>query len=117
MSTYWSMYVVPDTWKLVDCMATGYMMRTLFMMSRDERKEAMDHKKENDTRLYDELIKQPCLYEYTSDDGGDPDHARIMQLIPITGVLYEFPDEAYTLIKGLREFTAAHQGKRYICMN
>lgn len=117
MSSYWSLYVVPDYWTLRDCMATSYMYRTEFMMSEEELKEYLPFKQKEWIRLYDELVEQPCIYEYTTDDGGDPDHERIQELMPLVGRLYRFPEELYHLIPELRKFVEEHHGKRYIISN
>jgi hypothetical protein len=111
------MYLVPDQWTLKDCTAIGYMYESQFMMGDDEFKEFMDHEKKKWTELYDEIIKRPRLNHYTSDDGCDPDHEKIMNLIAPVGRLYPFPDDAYTLVKGLKEFEEKYRGKRYMCLN
>jgi hypothetical protein len=113
------MYIVPDNWTLLDCVCIGYSYSTQFMMRDDEFTAFMKYNDENGTRLYDEIVKQPCIYNYTSDDGGDPDFEKIMDVIPVTGRLFDhgFPEEAYTLVKGLEDFAKEHQGKRYMCLN
>lgn len=118
MSSYWSMYVVPDAWTLRDCMCIGYMVQTEFMLSKEEHTIFREHEQANFCRLYDELIKQPVLYHFTSDSG-NPDHNTIMDLLYPTGILFDtgFQDELYSLIKGLKKFATEHHGKRYICLN
>lgn len=116
MSSYWSMYIVPDAWTLRDCMCIGYMYESFFMLNKEELKTFMDYKGENWDRLYNEILKQPCIYEYTSDSG-DPDHKKIMNIIPVIGRLYRFREEAYELVKELKDFQEQYEGKRYMCLN
>ena len=116
MSSYWSLYIVPDHWTLKDCMVTSYMTRTEFMMSDEEIKEYFPFKQKEWIRLYDELCEQSCLCDYTSDDG-DPDHERIMELLPPFGRLYRFSEELHKLMPELEKFLNENEGKRYICMN
>jgi hypothetical protein len=87
------------------------------MMAKEEFIEYHNqYKKKNWERLFDELEKQPCLYEYTCTDG-DPDHKEIMKNIPMTGTLSYFTDRAFELVPKLKSFMEEHKGKRYICMN
>lgn len=117
MSTYWSLYVVPDSWKLKDCMAVGYMYDIHLMMSNKEFKRFMNFDRKVSTKLYDELVQQPAIHNYTSDDGGDPDYEKIMEELPVRGRLYSFSDRSYELVPNLKEFAKEHEGKRYICLN
>ena len=117
MSTYWSMYVVPDQWKLRDCTAVSYMFHTEVMMSKEEFEIFHEFKRLNWDRLYTELLTQPSIHDYTSDDGGDPDYKEIMGRLSTTGRLYRFPDRVYELIPRLKKFVEEHEGKRYICSN
>ena len=117
MSSIYSMYVVPDAWTLQDCMSVAYMRRCQLMMGKDEFIEFHNqYKKKNWVRLFDELEKQPCLYEYTCTDG-DPDFPEIMKNIPLNGRLAHFSDKSFGLVPQLKAFMEEHKGKRYICMN
>lgn len=111
------MYVVPDHWQLKDCMVVAYLTKCKFMLSNEEFKNHHEYDQKNWERLYDELIKQPCIYNYTSDDGGDPEHKSIMKNIPLTGRLYYFSKKAYRMVPELDDFARKYTGKRYICMN
>ena len=118
MSSRWSMYIVPDNWTLQDCMCVGYLLDPEFMMRTDEFSSFTKYEQENWDRLYDEIIKQPSIYCYTSDGcGSNPDHEKIMDAIPVTGRLYNFPEEAYTLVPELKGFIEQYSGKRYMCLN
>jgi hypothetical protein len=117
MSTYWSLYVVPDNWTHKDCMMMGYMMACTHMMRDDEFKEFHNEKRKKEDSLYNELLTQPAIHDYTSDDGGDPDHKSIMKSVRIFGRLYRFDDKVYEMVPQLKEFVEKYKGKRYICMN
>jgi hypothetical protein len=117
MSTYWSMYIVPEKWTLKDCIVIGYMHYSMFMLSDKEFKSFMVKRQKSWDKLYDEIVKQPALHDYTSDDGGDPDHDEIMNVIPPVGRLYDFPESAYKMIPKLKAFAEEHKGKRYMCLN
>lgn len=119
MSTRWSMYVVPDHWTLMDCIVVGYMHRCMFMLRKDEFETYMKKERKNWTKLYDEIIDQPAIHNYTSDDG-DPDFDKIMNCIPVVGRLFKdhsFAEEAYKLVTELEAFEKEHDGKRYMCLN
>jgi len=117
MSSVYSMYIVPEEWKLQDCMCVAYMRRCEFMMSKEEFIEYHNqYKKKNWERLFDELERQPCLCEYACTDG-DPDFPEIMKHVPLTGKLCRFSEKAFELIPRLESFMEEHKGKRYICMN
>jgi hypothetical protein len=117
MSTRWSMYVVPDEWTLKDCIVIGYMHRCMFMLNDNEFKSYMNKERKSWCKLYDEIVKQPAIHDYTSDDGGDPDHNKIMKVVPPVGRLYDFPKSAYKMIPELKAFAEEHKGKRYMCLN
>lgn len=117
MSSYWSMYVVPDDWRLRDCMLVAYSYHIQALMSNDEFKQHMEFERAARTLRYDELVQQPCLYEFAADDGGDPDLEKIMEILPLSGRLYRFDDRLYEMIFELKKFAKDHEGKRYICMN
>lgn len=116
MSSVYSMYVVPEDWKLWDCMSIAYMIRCELMMNKEEFLNYRKFKSESWGRLFDELEKQPCLYEYAATDG-DPDFSEIMKHVPLTGKLNHFSERAFELVPRLKAFVEEHKGNRYICMN
>jgi len=116
MSSYWSLYIVPDEWTLRDCLTVAYSYHIQALMSDDEFKQFHEFNNLVWTRRYDELVKQPSIYDYTSTNG-DPDFDEIMERFPISGRLYEFDKRVYELIPRLKEFVEKYKGKRYICMN
>jgi hypothetical protein len=116
MSTTWSLYVVPDHWTLRDCMTIGYMTRCSLMVSENEFSELMAYERECWTKLYDEIVNQPCIYGFTSDDG-DPDCEKKLDAIGLIGRLYPVEDEAYKLIPKLKAFEKKYYGKRFVCLN
>lgn len=116
MSTTWSLYIVPDHWTLRDCMTIGYMTRCSLMVSDDELAELMKSERESWTKLYDEIINQPCIYGFTSDDG-DPDCEKKLNAIGLIGRLYPFNKDVYGLLPKLERFVGEHYGKRFMCLN
>jgi len=116
MSSYWSMYIVPERWTLKDCIVIGYMYESMFMLNDEEFKLYMDKERKMWSEFYDEIVRQPALHNYTSDSG-DPDHDKIMEVVPLTGRLYDFPECAYKMIPRLKAFAEEHKGKRYMCLN
>lgn len=117
MSSTWSLYVVPDHWTLRDCMAIGYMTQSSLMVNEKELEEQIQHERECRTELYDEIVNQPCIYGFASDDCCTTGCDEILDVIGLFGRLYLFPNEAYKLVPKLKAFSKKHYGKRFMCLN
>jgi hypothetical protein len=117
VSTTWSLYVVPDHWTLRDCMTIGYMTRCSLMVSDDELADLMKSERESWTKLYDELLNQPHIYGFTSDDCGNSECEKILDAVGLIGRLYPFGKETYELFPQLQQFVGEHYGKRFMCLN
>jgi hypothetical protein len=117
MSTTWSLYVVPDHWTLRDCMTMGYMTRCSLMVNDDELDELIKSEQRSQTSLYNEIIDQPHIYGFASDDCGSQESEKILDIIGLFGRLYPVEKEAYKLIPKLKAFEKKYYGKRFMCLN